>query len=591
MPLQLADKQGRWRFGSPPGERRSMETAAEGASASKKQNEVLVIGASSVGTMFEWYDFFLYGALVANINMHFYTGVNETTGYILALATFAAGFVVRPFGALVFGRIGDIVGRKNTFLVTMVIMGISTFLVGLLPGADQIGIWAPILLVALRVLQGLAIGGEYGGAATYIAEHAPPNRRGFFTSWIQITATIGLFVSLMVILAIRQTMSPEAFNEWGWRVPFLLSVFLLLISIWIRLQLNESPVFLKMKEEAATSKAPLSEAFGRWSNLKWVLVALFGCAAGQAVVWYTGTFYGLTYLKQTLRVDPAQADTLVALSLLVGTPFYVFFGWLSDKIGRRNLILAGLLIPVLTYFPLFNMLTQAANPALAQAVASAPVVVRADPNACSLQFDPVGRNKFDQQSCDVAKALLTRAGVSYNAEATPPGSIAEVVIGGQSYVAPNVENTTATLSPEDRAKMIADYNKEVSAALKAAGYPANADKNAVNTFMVVMLLFFTQLCTAMVYGPMAAMLVELFPARVRYTSMSLPYHLGNGWFGGLLPTIAFAIVASTGNIYAGIWYPVIIAGVTFVVALFFLPETYKRDIHHYSGEGDTQSKS
>ena len=571
-----------------------MATApAEGSAPAEKQNQVLVIGASSVGTMFEWYDFFLYGSLVANINAHFYTGVNETTGYILALATFAAGFIVRPFGALAFGRIGDIVGRKNTFLVTMIIMGLSTFMVGLLPTATQmegmgagLGIVAPILLVALRVLQGLAIGGEYGGAATYIAEHAPPNRRGFFTSWIQITATIGLFVSLMVILGVRQTMSKEAFDEWGWRIPFLLSAGLLFVSIWIRLQLNESPVFLKMKEEAALSKAPLSEAFGKWKNVKWVFVALFGCVMGQAVIWYTGTFYGLTYMKQTLRMDAAQADTIVAISLLVGTPFYIVFGWLSDKIGRRYLILAGLLIPVLTYFPLFHMLTQSANPALYAAVDSSPVVVRADPATCALQFDPVGKNKFDSQSCDVAKALLAKSGVSYNAESLPAGSVAEVHIGGQVYVAPDV----AKMEPAERVSAISAYNTQVSDALKAAGYPAKADPNAVNATMVILLLFFTQLCTAMVYGPMAALLVELFPARVRYTSMSLPYHIGNGWFGGLLPTIAFAVVASTGNIYAGIWYPVIIAGITFVVALFFLPETYKRQIHHTEGAVDPKGE-
>lgn len=561
-----------------------METApAAEKAAPLKQKHSLVIGASSVGTMFEWYDFFLYGSLVANINTHFYSGVNETTGYILALATFAAGFIVRPFGALAFGRVGDIVGRKNTFLVTMIIMGIATFAVGLLPSANTfeamgagLGIIAPILLVSLRVLQGLAIGGEYGGAATYIAEHAPANRRGFFTSWIQITATIGLFISLLVILGVRSVMSPEEFNEWGWRIPFLLSAGLLIVSIWIRLQLNESPVFLKMKEEAATSKAPLSEAFGKWSNLKYVFIALFGCVAGQAVVWYTGTFYGLNYLKQTLRMDPAQADTLVAVSLLFGVPFYIFFGWLSDKIGRRYLILAGLLIPVLTYFPLFHGLAQSANPALFNATQSAPVIVRADPDACSLQFDPVGKNRFDSQSCDVAKALLSKAGVSYNGNDLPAGSVAEIAIGGQVFAAPDV----AKMEASERATAIAAYSKEVSAALKAAGYPANADKGAVDAVMVIALLFFTQLCTAMVYGPMAAMLVELFPAKVRYTSMSLPYHIGNGWFGGLLPTIAFAIVASTGNIYAGIWYPVIIAGATFVVALFFLPETFKRDIGH-----------
>jgi MFS family permease len=570
-----------------------METTAAADSVPEKQSHALVIGASSVGTMFEWYDFFLYGSLVANINTHFYSGVNETTGYILALATFAAGFIVRPFGALAFGRIGDIVGRKNTFLVTMIIMGFSTFLVGLLPSSDTmeamgagLGIIAPILLVSLRVLQGLAIGGEYGGAATYIAEHAPPTKRGFFTSWIQITATIGLFVSLLVILGVRSLMPPEQFNDWGWRVPFLLSAFLLLISIWIRLQLNESPVFKKMKEEAATSKAPLSEAFGKWSNLKYVFIALFGCVAGQAVIWYTGTFYGLTYLKQTLRMDPAQADTLVAMSLVIGTPLYIFFGWLSDKIGRRYLILAGLLIPVLTYFPLFHMLTQAANPALNAAVESAPVVVRADPATCSLQFDPVGKNKFDTESCDIAKALLTKAGVAYTTEAVPPGTVAEVHIGGQAFAAPDPHK----LEGAERTTAIAAYQKDVTAALAAAGYPASADKDAVDGMMIILLLVFTQFCTAMVYGPMAAMLVELFPARVRYTSMSLPYHIGNGWFGGLLPTVAFAMVASSGNIYEGVWYPVVIAGFTFVIALFFLPETYKREIHHYGGTGDASGK-
>ena len=597
-----------------------MESTAAGAEAPKKQNEFLVIGASSVGTMFEWYDFFLYGSLATYINAHFFSAVPESTGFILTLAAFAAGFIVRPFGALVFGRVGDIVGRKNTFLVTMIIMGASTFVVGLLPGYEQIGVAAPILLVALRVLQGLAIGGEYGGAAIYVAEHAPHNRRGFYTSWIQITATIGLFASLLLIMLVRTLMPAESFNAWGWRIPFLLSIFLLGVSIWIRLQLNESPVFQKMKDEAQTSKAPWSEAFGNWKNLRWVLVALFGCVAGQAVIWYSGTFYGLFFLKQTLKVDPTQADTLVAISLAIGTPFYIVFGWLSDKIGRRNLILAGLIIPVVTYFTLFHMLAQAANPALAEAQSRAPVIVHADPAACTLQFDPVGGAKFDMLSCDIAKDHLTKAGISYTSENLAAGAAAYITIGKgetatridmpepstfSAFTAEERETAVAALrtqlkgaEPEEasiqskmRAARIAPTKAEITAALDAAGYPAQgkdengkdryADPAKVNAPMVILILVLTQIFTAMIYGPMAAMLVELFPARVRYTAMSLPYHIGNGWFGGLLPTTAFMIVTATGDIYAGIWYPTIIAAGTFLVALLFLPETFKRDIRHY----------
>jgi len=559
-----------------------METAAAGSKEPKKQSEALVIGASSVGTMFEWYDFFLYGSLVTYINQHFFTGVNETTGFILALATFAAGFIVRPFGALVFGRVGDIVGRKNTFLVTMIIMGAATFAVGLLPGSDQIGILAPILLVALRVLQGLAIGGEYGGAAIYVAEHAPPNRRGFYTSFIQITATIGLFISLLLIMVVRQMMTPEEFAAWGWRIPFLVSIVLLFISVWIRLQLSESPVFQKMKEEAATSKAPWAEAFGKWKNLKLVLIALFGLVAGQAVIWYAGTFYSLFFLQNVLKVDGFEANLLVAIALGIGTPFFLLIGWLSDRIGRRWLAIGGLALAVTTMFPLFHMMTRAANPALDAAQKSSPVIVRADIAQCSLQFDPVGRNKFDEKSCDIVKAHLARAGVSYTTEPLPPGSIATVSVGDTTITAPDPAKVTG----EARAAAIAAYQKEAGAALAAAGYPPNADTSRIDRFTVVLVIVLTQIYTAMIYGPMAATLVELFPARIRYTSMSLPYHIGNGWFGGLLPTTAFMIVAATGDIYAGIWYPVIIAAMTLVVALFFLPETYRRNIRHDEPEGD-----
>ncbi len=562
-----------------------MESPATGAAApEKKQNELLVISASSVGTMFEWYDFFLYGSLVTYINMHFFSGVNETTGFILALATFAAGFIVRPFGALVFGRVGDIVGRKNTFLVTMIIMGAATFAVGLLPGYEQIGIAAPILLVVLRVLQGLAIGGEYGGAAIYVAEHAPANRRGFYTSWIQITATIGLFLSLLIIMIIRQTMSPDEFAAWGWRIPFLVSILLLGVSVWIRVQLGESPVFQKMKDEQKTSKKPWAESFGKWKNAKFVLIALFGLVAGQAVIWYTGTFYSLFFLQNVLKVDGFEANLLVAIALAIGTPIYVFMGWLSDKIGRRYLALGGLALAVVTFFPLFHMLTKAANPALDAAQVSSPIVVVADTSQCSLQFDPIGRTKFDEKSCDIVKSHLSKAGVSYKTDAAPAGSIATIAVGERTITAPDPAKVTGA----ERAAAIAAFQTEVTAALAEAGYPAKADTAQIDRFTVILVIVLTQLFTAMIYGPMAATLVELFPARIRYTSMSLPYHIGNGWFGGLLPTTAFMIVAATGDIYAGIIYPVVIAAMTLVVGFFFLPETYRRNIRHDEPEGDRE---
>ena len=538
------------------------------------QNEKLVIAASSLGTVFEWYDFYLYGLLATFISSQFFSGVNETTGFILALAAFAAGFAVRPFGALVFGRIGDLVGRKNTFLVTMGIMGVSTFAVGLLPSYASIGVAAPIILVGLRLLQGLALGGEYGGAATYVAEHAPNNRRGLYTSWIQTTATLGLFAALLVVIGVRFLMGEESFAAWGWRVPFLVSMILLGVSMWIRLQLAESPVFQKMKDEGKTSKAPLTEAFGRWGNLKWVLVALFGAVAGQAVVWYTGQFYALFFLEKTLKVDGATTNVLTAIALGIATPAFVFFGWLSDRIGRKPIILAGCAVAAFSYFPLFTALTAAANPALAEAQRTAPVEVVAYADDCSVQFDPIGKNKFDARSCDIAKAFLAKGGISYRNVEAPAGTIAQVRIGEQAITTPDPATVTGTA----RADAIKAFQAEAGAALKAAGYPEKADPAKIDKVMVVAILTALVLLVTMVYGPIAALLVELFPSRIRYTSMSLPYHIGNGWFGGFLPTIVFAMVASSGNIYHGLWYPVVVALATVVIGLIALPETYRRDI-------------
>jgi MFS family permease len=541
------------------------------------QSEKLVIAASSLGTVFEWYDFYLYGLLATYISAQFFSGVNETTGFIFALAAFAAGFAVRPFGALVFGRIGDMVGRKNTFLVTMGIMGLSTFIVGLLPSYAAIGVAAPVILLLLRLLQGLALGGEYGGAATYVAEHAPDNKRGLYTSWIQTTATLGLFAALLVTIGTRTAMGEEAFAAWGWRVPFLLSIVLLAVSMWIRMQLAESPVFQKMKDEGTTSKAPLTEAFGRWSNLRLVLIALFGAVVGQAVVWYTGQFYALFFLEKMLKVDGATTNILIAIALAIGTPFFVFFGWLSDKIGRKPIILTGCAIAAASYFPLFGLLTQAANPALAAAQASAPVTVAADPAECSFQFDPVGRNKFDRTSCDIAKTYLAKQGIAYSNVEAPAGSTAEVRVGAQRIAAYDPKKDPLQ-DPAVAAIGIADFQDAAKAALTDAGYPARADPGRIDKPMVVAVLAALVMLVTMVYGPIAALLVELFPSRIRYTSMSLPYHIGNGWFGGFLPATAFAMVAATGDIYYGLWYPVIAAAATVVIGLFLLPETFRRKI-------------
>lgn len=536
--------------------------------------EKRVILASSLGTVFEWYDFYLYGLLATIISAQFFSGVNETTGFIFALAAFAAGFAVRPFGALVFGRLGDLVGRKYTFLVTMGLMGAATFTVGLLPSYASIGVAAPVMLVALRLVQGLALGGEYGGAATYVAEHAPDNKRGLYTSFIQTTATLGLFAALLVVIGTRTMIGEEAFTAWGWRVPFLISALLLGVSLWIRLQLQESPVFQKMKEEGTNSKAPISEAFGNWANGKWALIALLGAVAGQAVVWYTGQFYALFFLEKMLMVDGATTNILIAVALAVGTPFFIFFGWLSDRIGRKPIILAGCALAAASYFPAFHLLTEAANPALATAQASAPVSVIVDDADCSVQFDPVGKNSFDAKSCDIAKSFLAKSGISYTQIEAAAGSIAAVQVGSQTFTAPD----PAKVEGDARKAAITAFQDQVKAALAAAGYPAKADPAAMNTPMVIAVLTYLVLLVTMVYGPIAALLVELFPTRIRYTAMSLPYHIGNGWFGGFLPTTAFAIVAATGNIYSGLWYPIIICALTVIVGMIFLPETHRRNI-------------
>ncbi|MEO5661208.1 MAG: MFS transporter [Polaromonas sp.] len=549
-----------------------MAAAVDNRPMSAEQKKVIF--ASSLGTVFEWYDFYLYGSLAAIIAKQFFSGLDEGSAFIFALMAFAAGFIVRPFGALVFGRLGDMIGRKYTFLVTIVIMGLSTFIVGLLPSYASIGVAAPVILIALRMLQGLALGGEYGGAAVYVAEHAPQHKRGAYTSWIQTTATLGLFLSLMVILGVRTVIGEAAFADWGWRVPFVVSILLLAVSVYIRLSMNESPAFQKMKAEGKTSKAPLSESFGQWKNLKIVILALIGITAGQAVVWYSGQFYALFFLTQALKVDGPTANILVAYSLMLGTPFFVVFGTLSDKIGRKPIIMAGCLLAVVTYFPVFTALTRAANPDLAAAQAKNQVVVTADPKECSFQFNPTGTVKFTS-SCDISKQVLAGASVSYENVAAPAGAVATIKIGETAIAS----YTSKGLSVEEAKKKDADFKKLVANDLKSAGYPSKADPAKVDKFMVTAILFYLVLLVTMVYGPIAAMLVELFPTRIRYTSMSLPYHIGNGWFGGLLPTTAFAIVAQTGNMYNGLWYPIIIAGMTFVVGTLFIKETKDVDIY------------
>jgi len=536
--------------------------------------EKKVIFASSLGTVFEWYDFYLYGSLAAIIAKQFFSGLDEGSAFIFALLAFAAGFIVRPFGAIFFGRLGDMIGRKYTFLVTILIMGLSTFIVGILPNYASIGVAAPVILICLRLLQGLALGGEYGGAATYVAEHAPHDKRGAYTSWIQTTATLGLFLSLMVILGTRTTIGEAAFAEWGWRVPFIVSIALLAVSVYIRLSMNESPAFQKMKSEGKTSKAPLTESFGQWKNLKVVILALIGLTAGQAVVWYSGQFYALFFLTQALKVDGATANILVAVSLLIGTPFFIVFGSLSDKIGRKPIIMLGCLLAVLTYFPVFEALTKAANPDLYAAQQKNKVVVTADIAECSFQFNPTGTVKFTS-SCDIAKQVLAGASVSYENALGAAGTPATIKIGETE-----IPSYSSKGLPADEAKTkAADFKKAVADALKEAGYPVKADPAKVDQVKITIILTYLVILVTMVYGPIAAMLVEMFPTRIRYTSMSLPYHIGNGWFGGLLPTTAFAIVAQTGNMYNGLWYPIIIAGMTFVIGMIFVKETKDVDIY------------
>ncbi len=553
----------------------STSTSHVGPNRPMSAGEKKVILASSLGTVFEWYDFYLYGSLAAIIGAKFFSQFPEGTRNIFALLAFAAGFLVRPFGALVFGRLGDLVGRKYTFLITIMIMGSSTFIVGVLPTSDQIGVTAPIILIALRLLQGLALGGEYGGAATYVAEHAPQNRRGFYTSWIQTTATMGLFMSLLVILFTQSTLGPKDFADWGWRVPFIVSVLLLAISVWIRMQLAESPAFLRMKAEGTHSRAPLGEAFGQWKNAKWAILALLGMVAGQGVVWYTGQFYALFFLGAVLKVDPFTANLLIAWSLAIGTGGFILFGWLSDKIGRKPIILGGCLIAAVTYFPVFNLMAEIANPALSAAHESVKVVVVADPSDCSFQFNPVGTAKFTS-GCDIAKGSLARASVVYSQQDAPVGTAASVKIGDKTLDAKS-----------------ASFAKDVTDTLTAVGYPAASNPSVVKManpfdifraqpFKLVLILAFLMVLVTMVYGPIAAALVELFPTRIRYTSMSLPYHIGNGWFGGLLPATMFAMNAQNGSIFFGLWYPIVIAGATFVIGLLFLPETKDRDI--YAGD-------
>jgi MFS family permease len=530
--------------------------------------EKKIIAASCVGTLFEWYDFMVFGALAPVIAKQFFARADPAIGLIFALLAFAAGFLVRPLGALVFGRLGDRVGRKYTFLMTILIMGIATFLIGLVPNYDSIGLMAPIILIALRLIQGLAVGGEYGGAAIYVAEHAPPGRSGEFTAWIQTTGTLAFLLSLLVILGTRTTLGEAVFADWGWRIPFLLSIFLLVISVWIRLSMHESPVFAKMKAEGTASRAPLRDTFTNWSNVKLMLVALFGVATGFSVVWYTAQFYVLLFLTQTLKVDSVTANVLLCIALALATPLFLVFGSLSDKFGRKPIMLGGMLLAALTFFPMFKALTHYANPALEQALAQAPVVVTADPAECHFQLNVTGTMKYTS-SCDIVKAKLIAAAVNYTNTPAPSGSVASVSIGNQVLTSFDSKGLTKEVA-EEKTKAL---SKDLNAAIQAAGYPAKADPAQVNKPMLVLLMFVMLVFVTMCYGPAAAALVEMFPPRVRYSSLSFPYHIGAGWFGGMTPTVAFAMMAYSGDIYYGLWYPIAIVLATVVIGMLFINES------------------
>lgn len=542
------------------------------STAPEASSSRFVIVASSAGTVFEWYDFFIFGSLTTIIAAHFFADAGEARGFLFALLTFAAGFAVRPFGALVFGHVGDRVGRKRAFLITILIMGLATFAIGLLPDYATAGVSAAYALVGLRVLQGFAVGGEYGGAATYVAEHAPPNARGAATSWIQVSASIGLLLALGVVLLTRTWLGEDAFARWGWRIPFLGSVLLLALSLWIRLRLDESPVFRKMQAEDRQSRTPLTEAFLRWENLRLVLLALAALLMGQGVVWYTAEFYALFFLQNVIKVDAVTVNVVILVVTAIGIPLHIFFGWLSDRIGRKPIMLFGLALAAISFIPGFQMLAEAANPELTAAAARAAVVVTANPNGCSVQFDAVGKAKF-VTACDIAKHALANAGIPYRNATTDSGGV-RIAVGTMTLESPDGRR----LSPLALKVARASFESELKSTLAAAGYPLGASTQNIDFGRVLILLTIFVTAAAALYGPQAAALVELFPARIRYSALSLPYHIGVGWFGGFLPATAFAIVTATGNIYAGLWYPVVIAAIGFFVTLLWLPETRGRDV-------------